>query len=266
LIEAYVEAAARRGVDDLGFTEHLYRCVESESALGRWWEREPDTRLAEHTRDFVERDRNLRLDSYVEAVQAAKDRGLPVALGLEVDFFPETIGAVLDLIDPYPWDFLIGSVHWIGGWAVDTAEVADEFERRGVRRSWEQYFELETRLAASGSVDVLAHVDVCKKYGHRPDTEPADLYRAVVEAAARSGTAVEVSSQGLRKPVAEVYPSPSFLAMFNRAGVPVTLASDGHAPGEAAWGHDEVVAAARAAGYNTRLRFDRRQRQEVPLT
>ena len=265
LIEAYVEAAATHGVDELGLTEHLYRCGESEPVLGRWWEHEPDLRLAKHTRAFVETDRNLNLESYVEAVQAAKDRGLPVALGLEVDFFPGTIGAVLDLIAPYPWDFLIGSVHWIGGWAVDTAEVADEFERRGVRRAWEQYFELETQLAASGSVDVLAHVDVCKKYGHRPASEPMDLYRAVVEAASASGTAVEVSSQGLRKPVGEVYPAPTFLEMFNRAGVPITLASDGHAPDEAAWGHDEVVTAARAAGYTSSLRFKTRRRWEVPL-
>ena len=265
LIEAYVEAAAKRGVDEIGFTEHLYRCTESETALGRWWEYEPDQRLAEHTKRFVGRDRNLSLDSYVEAVQGAKDRGLPVALGLEVDFFPETMGAVLDLIAPYPWDFLIGSVHWIGGWAVDTAEVSDEFARRGVRRAWEQYFELETQLAASGAVDVLAHVDVCKKHGQRPEREPVDLYLAVVEAASGSGTAVEVSSQGLRKPVGEVYPAPTFLEMFNRAGVPITLASDGHAPNEAAWGHEEVVAAARLAGYASSLRFKGRRRWEVPL-
>ena len=211
------------------------------------------------------RDRNLSLDSYVEAVQAAKDSGLPVALGLEVDFFPETIGAVLDLIAPYPWDFLIGSVHWIGGWAVDTAEVSDEFARRGVRRAWEQYFELETQLADCGAVDVLAHVDVCKKHGQRPEREPVDLYLAVVEAASGSGTAVEVSSQGLRKPVGEVYPAPTFLEMFNWAGVPITLASDGHAPNEAAWGHEEVVTAARLAGYASSLRFKGRRRWEVPL-
>jgi histidinol-phosphatase (PHP family) len=92
-----------------------------------------------------------------------------------------------------------------------------------------------------------------------------DLYREVVEAASASGTAVEVSSQGLRKPVGEIYPAPPFLEMFNRAGVPITLASDGHAPDEAAWGHDAVVTAARAAGYTSSLRFKSRRRWEVPL-
>ncbi len=264
-IESYVERAAERGVTELGFTEHLYRCVESEPVLGRFWESEPDPELAEDSRRFVEADRTLSLEGYVEAVIAAQDRGLPVALGLEIDFFPETFEAVLELVDPYPWDFLIGSVHWIGGWAIDSSDTLAGFERKGVEWAWERYFELEVQLAASGGVDVLAHVDLPKKYGYRLPSEPVDRYSAVVSAAVRSGTAVEVSSQGLRNPAREVYPSPAFLAMFCDAGVPITLASDAHRPDDAGWGHAEVVAAARAAGYSARLRFERRRRFEVPL-
>jgi len=264
-IEAYVEAAARQGVSELGFTEHLYRCIESRDALGSWWEQEPNDRLAAHTRGFVAADRDLSLDAYVTAIEGAKSRGLPVLLGLEVDFFPETIDAVLELLDPYPWDFLIGSVHWIGGWAIDSSAAGFEWDHRGIERAYDQYFALETQLAASGAVDVLAHVDLPKKYGHRLPTEPFHHYEAVVAAAAGSGTAVEVSSQGLRKPVAEVYPSPRFLSMFHEAGVPITLASDGHVPDEAAWGHEAVVGAAREAGYRERLRFRNRVGELVPL-
>jgi len=265
-IEAYVEAAAARGVTELGFTEHLYRCVEAAPVLGAFWEAESTPEdVAELSRAMVEADLTLSLDEYVEAVVSAKDAGLPVKLGLEVDFFPETIDAVLDLLEPYPWDYLIGSVHWIGGWAIDASHSLYEFERRGVVAAWRQYFELEAQLAASGAVDVLAHVDVIKKYGLRPDADPRDWYDSVVAAAAASGTAVEVSSQGLRKPAREVYPAPAFLKRFHAAGVPITLASDAHTPDEAAWGHEEVVAAAKAAGYTTRLRFERRQRVEVPL-
>jgi histidinol-phosphatase (PHP family) len=262
-IERYVEAAAARGVGELGFTEHLYRCVEAGPILGEFWADEPVEVIRDHTRDLVHADRNLSLEGYVEAILAAKDDGLPVKLGLEVDFFPGSIEAVLQLLDPYPFDFLIGSVHWVGGWTIDSTEVADEFLRRGVDRAWEEYFDLEIALARSGAVDVLAHVDVVKKTGHRPAREPIDLYRRVVEAAIESGTAVEVSSQGLRKPVGEVYPSPRFLQMFSDAGVPITLASDGHQPDEAGWGHAEVVAAARAAGYDTHLRFEQRRRVET---
>src|SRR5690606_834553 len=120
-------------------------------------------------------------------------------------------------------------------------------------------------VCSSDLVDVLAHVDVIKKYGLRPDVDPSGWYDAVVSAAAESGTAVEVSSQGLRKPAREVYPAPEFLERFHAAGVPITLASDAHVPEEAAWGHAEVVAAAKAAGYTTHLVFEKRRPSEVPL-
>lgn len=265
-IEAYVETAAARGVTELGFTEHLYRCVEAAPALGRFWE-SPGTPhdVAALSEAMVEADLTLSLDKYVETVVAAKDAGLPVRLGLEVDFFPETIETVAEMLEPYPWDYLIGSVHWIGGWAIDASHSVFEFERRGIEVAWDQYFELEAMLAASGVVDVLAHVDVIKKYGLRPDTDPRDWYGTVVEAAVGSGTAVEVSSQGLRNPASEVYPAPELLRMFHSAGVPITLASDGHRSREAAWGHDEIVEAARAAGYDSRLSFDTRKSTSVPL-
>lgn len=264
-IDRYVDTALSRGVTELGFTEHLYRCVESAPVLGTWWKHDPDPRLSAEMEQIVARERNLSLDAYVDVVLDAKQRGLPVKLGLEVDFQPGTVGPVLELLGGYPFDFLIGSVHWIDAWAVDRASAAPEFAKRGARLAYEQYFELETELAASGMVDVLAHADVIKKIGIRPEGPLDDLYAPLVAAAATAGVAVEVSSAGLRKPVAEIYPAPRLLRSFHTAGVPITLASDAHAPHEAAWGHIEVVQAARAAGYTHHLRFTARNGYELPL-
>jgi len=69
----------------------------------------------------------------------------------------------------------------------------------------------------------------------------------------------------MSRAAAEVYPGPRFLKMFHDAGVPITLASDAHVPADAGWGHAEVVAAAREAGYTHRLRFENRERTLVPL-
>lgn len=265
LIEAYVERAAKNGVTELGFTEHLYRTEEGLRVLGPFWERESRTDLALQARLMVEGDRGLYLDRYVAAIVAAKERGLPVKLGLEVDFFPESIDDVLELLANYPFDFLIGSVHWVGGWSIDASDVVYEFERRGIDQAWEDYFGLVADLAHRGVVDVLAHVDVCKKFGYRPEIEPVDLYEQVIGAARFSGTAVEVSSQGLRRPVGEIYPSPTFLKMFHDAGVAITLASDAHEFAEAGYGHEQVVNAALAAGYEGHLRFESRRSYQVPL-
>ncbi|MGH8958368.1 MAG: histidinol-phosphatase HisJ family protein [Acidimicrobiia bacterium] len=266
LIESYVEAAAARGVTELGFTEHLYRTEEGAAILGRFWENERRPDLREHTEAMVALDSGLSLSKYVDAILAARQRGLPVKLGLEVDFFPSSIEAVLDLLAPYPFDFLIGSVHWVGGWSIDSPDVTFEFARRGIDQAWDDYFAIAIDLAGRGVVDVLAHIDLPKKFGHQTATEPLHLYRQVVDAAVSSGTSVEVSSAGLRMPIAAPYPSAALLKMFFEAGVEITLASDAHTSDVAGYEHDMLMAYAMAAGYTEHLRFDRRVKKRVPLT
>ena len=264
-IDRYVEAARARGVTEIGFTEHLYRCVESERVLGPWWTSDPREDLQAQIEAWLASERNLSLERYVEVVLDAKSRGLPVRLGLEVDFVPGTEAAVLELLAPFPFDYLVGSVHWIGAWNFMRDTAPEEFERRGVATAFEQYFALETALAGSGMVDVLGHADVIKRHRLRPEGDLTPFYLPLVEAAAGSGTAIEISSAGLRYPVGQTFPSADVLPIFQRAGIPITLASDAHQPDQTAWGHDEVVAVARAAGYREYLRFDLRTPRPTPL-
>jgi histidinol-phosphatase (PHP family) len=87
----------------------------------------------------------------------------------------------------------------------------------------------------------------------------------VVAAVAASGVAVECSSAGLRKPVNEIYPDPDWLARFNAAGVPVTLASDAHRPEDVGRDYPTAVAALRGAGYTTLTRFRAREGRHEPI-
>jgi histidinol-phosphatase (PHP family) len=259
-IDRYVEVALSRGATEVGFVEHLYRCVESQAALGQWWKGDPNPDLVAEMDKIMARELDMSLDRYVQAILDAKARGLPVKLGLEVDFEPGTEQRVMDLIAPYPWDYLVGSVHWIGAWWFLRPSAPDEYQRRGVRRAFEEYFELLTALAASGMVDILGHPDLIKVHGFVPHGGARHLYERTVEATAASGMAIEISSQGLLRTIREIYPSPEFLRMFQAAGIPVTFASDAHAPDEAAFGYDAIVRAARDAGYADFLRFDQRRR------
>ncbi|MFV1962488.1 MAG: PHP domain-containing protein, partial [Acidimicrobiia bacterium] len=263
-IERYVEVAASRGVTEICFTEHLFRMRESESVLGDFWRDEPGS-VAAHTIRMIETERNMVLDEYVAAITDARDSGLPVLLGLEVDYFPETIDAVLDLLAPYPWDLLVGGVHWIGGFAFDDEEMIPEFNRRGADQVYEAYFDLETRLAASGNVDVLAHADLVKKHGHRSTDDLTDVYVNLARKAAASGTLVEVSSAGLAEPCNEIYPSEGLLSAFHNAGVAITMASDTHVPEGTGWGLDLVEDQARGVGYSQRAVFRQREHHLVDL-
>ena len=265
-IEAYVERALENGAHEIAFTEHLYRCVESTDVLGRWWEREGPEDLAEFTAAYVRSERVLSLERYVQAVVAAKDRGYPVLLGFEVDYFPHTAEAVSEFLSPYPIDILIASTHWLGSWGVDLAEQRFEFDRRGHRQAYEDYFLVESKLAASGLFDVLAHADVVKKQGVFLPDVPVDLHEDLAVAAARGGTAVEVSTAGLRQPANEMYPAVDLLRRFHNHAVPITLASDAHRPEDCGRDRDLALALARDVGYEERIDFAGRVGRMVPLT
>ena len=69
---------------------------------------------------------------------------------------------------------------------------------------WDDYTRALEELAATRTVDVLAHPDLCKVTGRRPAV-PDEWYDRMAEAAASAGLAAEVSSAGWRKPAAEPY-------------------------------------------------------------
>lgn len=248
-VERFVETGAARGVDEIGFTEHVYyfRATRPLWTLGYQTER------------CV-----YDLDAYCGAVGEAKRQGLPVKLGLEVDYVGERQDELSELLEPYPWDFLLGSVHWIDGQAID--QEPGIWGLHSVEESWRRYVRSLTELAASGAVDVLAHPDLAKIFGRRPAPPVlAELHEQIAEAAAAGGLALEISTAGLRKPVGELYPDLALLRACVARDVPATLASDAHVPSDVGRDFGRALDLAREAGCETVSVFEGRQRRQEPL-
>jgi histidinol-phosphatase (PHP family) len=230
-ITAYCERAQAAGVEELALTEHLFRFRQADALLGGFWNDDAiPAALAESMADYWEFHATADLDTYVTLAQAAQAAGLPVVIGLEVDYYEGRMDEVADLLAGYPFDVLLGSVHWLGAWRFDDLDdpvSLGEWSARQVDACWETYTGALEELAASGSCDVLAHPDLIKVAGRRPDS-PTEWWDRIAEAASSSGMAAELSSAGWRKPAAEQYPAQGLLARFAAAGVPLTTASDAH--------------------------------------
>ena len=245
-VDPYVEAARAAGVDEIGFTEHIYYFTESRSL----WEVPYQVERCVHD-----------IDPYVAAVIEARERGLPVKLGLEVDYVPGREDETRAILAPYPWDYLLGSVHFIDGLGVD-GEEPRMLDVLGVEGSWRLYFETLAAAARSGLFDSLSHPDLVKIFGERP---PLFDYGPVVAAIADSGVAVEVSTAGLHKPVGELYPHPELLAECRLREIPVTMGSDAHEPRVVGRDFDRARELLRSAGYETVTVFERRTSRQEPL-
>jgi len=220
-VDPFVAAARAAGVDEIGFTEHVYYFTQTRSL----WTVPYQTERCLYD-----------LDAYVDAVVQARERGQPVKLGLEVDYVPGREDETRKLLAPYPWDYLLGSVHFVDGFGVDgEPKLLDEV---GVEEAWSRYFETLAAAARSGLFDSLSHPDLVKIFGERA---AAFDYAEVADAIAQTGIAVEVSTAGLRKPVEEIYPSSAFLEMIVDAGNPIALSSDAHTTDQLGYRYDDAL-------------------------
>ena len=243
----YAAHALRVGLDEIGFSDH--------SPMAR--------------DDFDDwRMRADQLDDYVERVRRAR-RDYPtlaIKLALEVDFIPGQEEWIRSLAERHPWDYLIGSVHYVSdAWDMDNPQKLSEWKKRDTFEVWATYFDRLTRAAESGLFEIIGHADLCKKFGFYPQADCRPLFRRFTQAAASHSVAIELNTAGLRKDCREIYPSHEFLGLAFADGVPITFGSDAHAPGEVGMNFSEAVGLARSVGYRDCCRFTRRSRQRVAL-
>ena len=248
--ERYAEVASERGIGFLGVSEHLHRFRQ---ALEVW--RHP----------FWEQSAVDDLDSYCEFVRTETD----LALGIEADFVPGREDRIASLLDERDWDYVLGSVHFLGDASVDMAGEWDVWRTASdPERVWRRYFEALGEAARSGLFDVLSHPDLIKVWGPErpgPARDPRFLYELAMDGIADSDVAVEVSTAGLRKAAREIYPAPELLAMCLEAGRPVALSSDAHTPNDLGYRYAEAVELLRSLGVEEVAVFERRERRLVPL-
>lgn len=263
-IELYVRQAQARGTGEIGITEHCNRFEAFHPIMERLLHPTHGFDGSEHFLNWLVRSFNEDLDAYVDALLEAKGKGLPVRASIEVDFLPGNEEKTRRILDPLPFDYVLGSVHFLDDWLIDS-DPAYGWPECDVDAVYTQYFETLQAAARSGLFDILAHPDLVKKFGHRPSFPLDQFYEACAKTVAEAGVAVEINTAGLHKPVGEMYPSKALLERFRERGVPLSLGSDAHQPEHVSRDHDKAIALAREVGYEEIVTFDRRRRAFAPI-
>jgi histidinol-phosphatase (PHP family) len=201
LLQPWADSARRSGLTDIAFTDHdrYHRGI-----------------------DFDEIDR-LR----------EKNPDVQIRAGIELDNDPVHSAIGRKWVEKH-WDeldFVLGSVHFLDRADQMFDSVPDgaaQFEGRNVDAIYADYFRRVREMAATGLVDCLAHLDLVKIHGHRPSTDIAGLVHETLDFIRARNLAVELSTAGWRKPVNEMYPSDSIIALAISKGICFTTASDAH--------------------------------------
>ena len=196
IIRAYLEEASRCGLKEIGFADHDY-----------FWDQMNFPMIREVAEEFP---------------------GLAVRIGLEAEYRPHEEGRIKHLLEQFPFDFVIGSVHEFDGWIFDIPEEEHRHHERDADEFYGRYFEVVTLAAKSGLFTTIGHLDLIKLFGVRPKKDILTLADEALTTVAEHGLVLEVNTNGRYKPVKEFYPEKRLVEEIMRRGIEFTLGSDAH--------------------------------------
>jgi histidinol-phosphatase (PHP family) len=234
LLQPWVDSARKRGLHDIAFTDHdRYHAGVDFDEIARLRDKNPD---------------------------------IKIRAGIELDNDPETSAAGRKWIEKN-WDkldFVLGSIHYLerDDQMFDSVpDGAAQFEGRKIDIVYADYFRRVREIAATGLVDCLAHVDLVKIHGHRPDAEIGSIVNETLDFVESRNLAIELSTAGWRKPVKELYPSDEIIRLAVEKRIPFTTASDAHSHAQLGENFDRLAEKMSILGVGEVCVYEKHKRQ-----
>lgn len=225
-------AAIAADIREIGFTEHL------------------DLHPNDPDRDFFRPEEWWReLRSCRKEFQGT----LTIRAGIELSEPHQHSEIIQRLLSRYPWDFTLGSLHWVGDGMIFDHNYFDLPEQDAYGR----YFAELERMVSVGNFDILAHMDMVKRYGfeHYGEFDPTEYesqIRSILRTIAGKDIALEINTAPLRRLIKETSPSKQILRWFHEEGGKwITLGSDAHNASDVGYGLTQVMRDLRTIGFES---------------
>lgn len=251
-VAALVETARAQGIDELGVSDHFTLHPEG---IEPAWSMTP-----------------ARIGEYIDELREHAGAGVPdapaVRIGLEVDWFTGHEQRIQGVLETLPLDYAIGSVHYVGGSEIDGSPIRWERmtqpERDGVH---EEYWRNMAAMAQSGVFDIVAHIDLPKKFGYSASRDLKPVIDAALDAIADAPRplVVELNTAGWFKPCEDAYPTLDILRACRARDIPVTISADAHDPAHLLRAFDRAADRLGEAGYTEIARFRGREMTMDPI-
>ncbi len=246
-VQDYVQAALQRGLSEIGFAEHI-----------------PIPGLDDP-------DGRMLLDEFEiyqsEIEKAQKDfPDIKIKMGIEADYMPKYMPFIESFLKQHPFDFIIGSVHFIDDWDFTNPAHAEKMNTFGVNETYRSYYRLLNEAANCGLYDIIGHFDIPKKFGKFASCDLTPEIETALDAIKKNNIALDVNTSGIRKTVGEIHPSPDILKKAFMRDIPVVIGSDAHRPQEVAFHFNETVALLTGIGYQHTVSYEKRKPKLTLIT
>jgi len=239
-------AAVAAGIPEVGFTEHY------------------DLHAGEPERDWFRREAWAAELARCRAEFAGR---LTIRAGIEIGE-PHLFGAEAQaMLAGYPFDYALGSLHWVG----DTIVFDREYFKRPADEAFRLFFEELERMTRVGGFDILSHFDVVVRVGYDVyrEYDPCryeDVIRPALRNCIERGIALDLNTAALRRRAKLLTPGLDILRWYvEMGGERVTLGSDSHRPEQVGFGLEAALQVAEAAGLRYVTQFERREARMIPI-
>jgi len=236
----YAQTAVKLGLEEIGFTDHAPFVHMEDPGV---------TMNIKQLPDYYQ---------MIENVRKEYSGNLRIKIAIEADYIPGYEDKTKAILDDYPYDYVIGSIHFIGDWGFDNPSQRQQWDQKDVNQVYRDYYQLLRQCAQTGMYDIMAHVDLVKKFGQRASENLTDEVKKTAQVFKECGVAVEINTSGLHKPIKEMYPALDNLKIYCEAGIPLTFGSDAHDPTHVGRDFQGAVDLAIAAGFSEYVLFQNR--------
>ncbi len=218
-MRSFIMEAQKKGIEELTFTEHGPLLPGKSSAS---------------------------FDDYVAfARELIEETSFPrVKLGIELDYHPQLVADAASVIQQYPFDYVLGSVH------IHTGLYADEIREMSYDEVIAFALRMTVEAVDTGLFDAIAHLDFFRwlsdanRFGAWPGNyDPRnhqDAFMALLQRMADKDVALEVNSSGMNKAFASLLPCPEVLTWARDFDLMYVFGSDAHDAHKVGFGYQDV--------------------------
>ncbi len=137
---------------------------------------------------------------------------------------PHLYADKLKQLSTYPYDFVIGSIHWIG----DMFPCQKVREKYSAKEFFTLYWEEVFNTVKQGGFDSLGHIDFPKRYYgeiYYSENKIREIFKLLLD----KNMVIEINTSSLRKGYSETMPGKELLEIYKACGGQyVTVGSDAH--------------------------------------
>ena len=250
-MEDMIKQAIQTRLTGICFTEHL----------------DPDYPKTPDNLEF-----SLDIPSYHSQLMKLKDaykEQIEIHFGIELGLQLHLGEYFHDLLEKYPFDFVIGSSHLVHG---ADPYYPEFFQGRSEQRAYMEYFEsILENLSAFDEMDTYGHLDYIVRYGPNQNKfysygRYQDILDEILRKLIKKNVGLEVNTGGYHYRLGEPNPCTAIIRRYKALGGEIiTIGADAHTPDKVGYAFDRAAQVLKECGFRYYTVFKERKPEFLPL-